>query len=100
MHRVLISLGIGLLIGVFSGYYLSYKKYFYLGNRSPKREVTKIEYEYLKGNYYHRSHIMNETIYNTEQAIVIGIATFGGMLVLTSMLHLIWVKKGKNEKNR
>ena len=95
-NRIIISLGIALIIGVIAGYSLSERKYFALSAYDPKREITLDEY---KDMYNRQSQRKAETVYNTQQAIVIGIATFGALLVITSVFNLSWLERDKRKNS-
>jgi hypothetical protein len=93
-NRIIISLGTALIIGVITGYSLSERKYFALSAENPKREITLAEYRSL-----YDDERKAETVYNTQQAIVIGIATFGVLLVITSVFNISWLERDKSKKN-
>lgn len=93
-NRIIISFGISLIIGALAGYSLSERKYFEMSSYNPKREITLLEYRSLDN-----SERKAETVYNTQQAIVIGVATFGALLVITSVFNLSWLERYKSKKN-
>ena len=83
VNRIIISFGIAMLIGVAAGYLLSTEKYYYLDPEGPKREITKITSE---SEWYYKQATSIENAFNTTQAIIIGLGSFGGLLILSVVL--------------
>jgi len=87
LKRVLISFGLALIIGATVGYVQSEEKY-YLLDDGERIELTKAQMnKKYKDHYKHsRKDILTESIYNNSAGIVSGLASFGGLLVISMLI--------------
>lgn len=83
LKGLLISIGISLSVGVIFGQKNKIENYYYLEQEHPKREITKATYLSIY-NYEpsEKKYITIERKFNTEQAFVYGILSFGACLII------------------
>lgn len=86
LKKIIISFGIALVIGVIAGFVFSEEKYFYLDPSTPKREITKENFK----SFGSSPRVRKEQVYNSSKSAIIGIGSFGGLLVI---LMLVKTKK-------
>ena len=85
---LLLFCGLSLLIGLFSGYFTSEFKYFYLDIDEPKQEITFAKYNEIMHSHSFRfigdpNALKKEKEYNIENAIIIGIGSFAVFCILS-----------------
>ena len=78
--------GIALIVGVAYGKYTEKTRYYLMLSNRPKREITISTYREYKNDFNYKNDVSFETFFNTQNACLGGVASFGVLLILNSLI--------------